>query len=103
MPTRSGLAMLAFLFYRSNQAHDAIASGQGTVQHKLEVRGVAQIEALLEVVVQKPGGALQMRLGILDDFFIAEDAEVDLRRMQVRRGLHIDDRDQRLGEGSVFD
>jgi hypothetical protein len=47
MPVRSGLAMLAFLFDRAHEAHDAVASRERTIEHELEMRRVPQIEALL--------------------------------------------------------
>src|ERR1700687_8637 len=43
---RSGLAMLALLFDRAHEAHDAVASGQGTIEDELQVRNVAQIQAI---------------------------------------------------------
>src|SRR5919199_6181628 len=53
MPVRSVLLMLALLLDRAHQAHDAVTARQRTVEHELEVRGVAQVQALLEVVVQE--------------------------------------------------
>src|SRR4030088_2826670 len=54
MPARSGLvAMLALLFDRPHQAHDAVSSGQGRIEDELEMRRVAQVESLLEVAMQE--------------------------------------------------
>src|SRR5438876_9485399 len=46
MPASSGLAMLALLFDRPHQPHDAVASGQGAVENELEMRFVRQVEPL---------------------------------------------------------
>src|SRR5712691_8767395 len=78
MPVRSGLLMLALLFDRAHQAHDAVASRERTVEDELEVGSVAQVQALLEVVVQEARSALQVLLGSLDRVLVAVHAEVDL-------------------------
>ena len=52
--------MLALLFDRAHQAHDAVAAGQGAVQHELQVGGVAQVQALLQVVVEEARGTLEV-------------------------------------------
>src|SRR5437588_985584 len=54
MPVRSGLLMPTLLFDGAHQAHDAVAARQRAVDHELEMRRVAQVQALLEVVVQEP-------------------------------------------------
>ena len=50
---RSGFAMLALLLDGAHELHDAVASSQRAIEDELEVRRVAQVESLLQVVVQK--------------------------------------------------
>ena len=67
-------------------------------------RGVwRRSSAVLQVAVQEAGGARQVLVRGLDDLFVAVDAEVHLRRAQVRRRVDVGDRDQRRRQRLVFD
>src|SRR5262245_16177684 len=53
MPTSSGAAVtraFPLLFDAAHQAHDAIAPRQRPIEYELEVRCVAQVQALFQVV-----------------------------------------------------
>src|SRR5258708_39655583 len=58
------------------------------------MRDVAQVQAIFEIAVQEARGSRQVLLGLLNDFLVAEDAEVDLRLAQVWGCFDVDDRDQ---------
>src|SRR5437764_3084197 len=103
MPVRSRLLMLALLFDRPHQAHDAVASRQRTIEDELQVGSVAEVQALLEVVMQEARGTLQVLVGSLDRVLVAVDAEIDLGQAEVGRRLDVGNRDQRAGQGRVFD
>ena len=53
--------MLALLLDGAHEPHDAIAAGERTVEHELQVRRVAQVQAFLQVVVQEAARSLQVQ------------------------------------------
>src|SRR5438552_9364988 len=83
-PVRSGRAMLALLFDGADELHDARTSSQRAIEDEFEMGRVAQLESLLEVVVQEARRAVQAGVRGLDYFLVAIDAEVNLGRAQVR-------------------